>query len=192
MQFRSTLKGFEPTAVRRMLSWVAAEIGHPMRLLTRADFINRSRGASGRCYGVHRIAVRLTPRDITISFTRFGIDLTTHDRWELLVWITAHEIAHAHDFAESRKTNERSAEMQAKHVLEQFRAERVALLAAWCSEPAKRVAKPVPLVQERRQSKALDALSRWQRRLKLAQTKVKQYKRKAAYYEKALAAKRGS
>ncbi|MCH8970060.1 MAG: hypothetical protein IIA66_13205, partial [Planctomycetes bacterium] len=47
-----------------------------------------------------------------------------------------------------------------------------------------------PTLQENRAAVAQANLDNWLRKLKLAQTKVKKYRTKMRYYDKALAAKR--
>lgn len=82
--------------------------------------------------------------------------------------------------------------MQERPVLAAFREQRDSLLTEWMAAPAERPAKPKATPQEKRAAKASAALDRWQRKAKLAATKIKQYRRKVAYYERTfgIAAKR--
>lgn len=60
-----------------------------------------------------------------------------------------------------------------------------------CGFDMPRAAQPRPSVREQRAAKAAAALERWQRKLKLAQTKVRQYKTRVSYYQ-TVAARRGA
>jgi hypothetical protein len=72
--------------------------------------------------------------------------------------------------------------------VEEFRKARVELLAAWSTPLAERAAKPQPTAVERRAAKVTSDLDRWQRKLKLAQTKIRKLKQRAKYYERRAAA----
>jgi hypothetical protein len=48
--------------------------------------------------------------------------------------------------------------------------------------------RPKPSTIEKRQARAVEALARWQRKLKLARTKVRKLSRTVAYYQKRQAA----
>lgn len=124
-------------------------------------------------------------------------------RVKFLVDVVAHELAHRFLYLEgclsrksrryrtvSRGGSEHQTEWTRKRVTDVFDANVEALVAEWNRLPT-RLIKTKPTVQERRQKAVLDALERWRRKLKLAQTKVRTYQRKARYYEKAVAAKRG-
>jgi hypothetical protein len=113
------------------------------------------------------------------------------DRLEALVGVTGHELAHLQQYQEggNRLINEKGARWEEVRVLEAFRADRENLLAEWSKgkpiECVRRKAKPVESAADRA-LKAEVMLEKWQRRLKLAQTKVKTYRRKVRYYERSL------
>ncbi len=137
------------------------------------------------------------------------------DRVEGLVAVTAHELTHLRDYhdhrerqrarnellragnfpqplVKRRRSGERHTMHEERRVIELFRAQRDSLLAAWSEAPTERAVKPVATIQEKRATKAQSDLERWQRKLKLAQTKCRKLKQRVAYYEKSLAAKRGT
>lgn len=183
MKFQSTLKTIPSFAVRRMVSWIAKQIGYPVRLFQRAEFRSRSRAYSGRCHGKRWFGVRVCERTSAYPMvhSRFGFSHTFRDPWDALVSITAHEIAHCNDFRESGRTNERSAEMQEDQVWQVWLVQRDALLVEWLAEPA---ANSTPTAASPTKSRALvdlerneAALRRWKTKAKLAATKIKRYER---------------
>lgn len=137
------------------------------------------------------------------------------DRIEGLVAVTAHELTHLRDYSDHRerqrarnellragnypqpivkrrRSGERHTMHEERRVIELFRTQRESLLAAWSEAPPERPAKPQSSVQEKRAAKAQADLERWQRKLRLAQTKCRKLKQRVSYYEKSLAAKRGT
>lgn len=189
--------------LRRMVAWCCKQIGMPVRVVWQAQFRNRHMGYAGRaCYDSHRIVCSIGLAGFPMSpDDRPGMqNEAIADRIEALVALTAHELYHlaaryvpAHRQKTRRHERFASSEQATRHeevrVLRLFRAERDALIAQWSVEPEKRE-RPKLSIQEKRTAKAQAALDRWQRKAKLAATKVKQYKRQVAYYDKALAAKR--
>jgi hypothetical protein len=192
MKITNTLP-YPTHALRRMVGWVCRTLGMPVKRLRLATFARSRNQWGGLCYGRSRVGIRLGKNNrYPTSHTRFGVTHVWADDWEILVAITAHEIGHSYDFVDRGHTRERSADLQMRQVLDSFRASRDALLAKWLQEPASRATKPVAPVQEQRAAKAQKALDRWQRKAKLAATKVRQYKRRVSYYERTLAAKRAT
>lgn len=184
--------------LRRMVSWCFKELGLPVRYVKRAEFRNRADSYSGRAYWPARIVCSIGLKGFPIGPDgREGMDHETFaDRTEALIAITAHELAHLDQYRtktigvlKSRRRTEPVTRAREIKVLRTFRPLRETLLAEW-SEEAASTPKAVPSVQERRADKEAGKFAEWQRKAKLAASKVKKYKRQVAYYEKALAAKR--
>lgn len=178
--------------LRRMVGWCAKQLGYSTARL-RAEFRNRREWFSGHAYGGGRIVVSVSRTEFAepIKGRRHiaGVQVVYHDRMEALIGVTAHEIAHLCQYRDRRhKFAEHDAEWHAQRVLDAFRLGRDAWLAAWNEPPAEKPAKPKLSIAERRAEKAQADLDRWQRKLKLAQTKVKKLKRRVAYYDKRQAA----
>jgi ABC-type Fe3+-hydroxamate transport system substrate-binding protein len=72
-----------------------------------------------------------------------------------------------------------------------FRESRETLLADWLREKPQRPAKPKPSVVDRRAERAAELLAAWERRLKMAKTKVSKYRRKVNYYGAVAARRQG-
>lgn len=116
---------------------------------------------------------------------------TLFDRIENLVHVTAHEIFHLTQYEEGVRTGEASVDAIAIRILEEFRGNRDELLSEWNGVPAMAVPKPKKDLTEARAAKAIASLERWQRKLKMAQTKIRKYKRQVRYYERRQSAKGG-
>lgn len=131
--------------------------------------------------------------------------LPLEKRIDFLVRVTAHECAHLmlSRFGRSmpkdaqkphgrRKLvhggSEQQTEWHEKKLMALFEANRDALLAAWNEPVAERAKTTIP-ISEKRQAKVLSDLERWNRKLKLAQTKIRKLKKRAAYYERKAACK---
>lgn len=120
------------------------------------------------------------------------------DRWEALVSIAAHEIQHlAHDRRGAiggsirRSLKEGESRKAEEIALVAFRADRWNLLERWhlgvASDlrPAEeRIALARMVAVKRREDKARASLAAWERKLKTAQRKVKEYRAKVRYYDK--------
>jgi hypothetical protein len=194
--------------LRRMVAWCCREIGLPPKTIRDAKFGNKSSAWGGRG-GVHRIYVGIGP-DSAFPVEAFHYPGRTddaflgpriEDRLEALVAVTAHELTHCQEHQHLNSlpmirrlrrgwNSERKTMHNERQVLGAFRRQRETLLAEWSLATPKH-AKEKPSIQEQRAAKVEKALANWQRKLKLAQTKVKQYRRKARYYEGAIAAKSG-
>lgn len=189
--------------LRRMVSWCCRQIGLPVAKVRKVTFRNRKHGISGHCWS--------EAGDLVCSVSRAGTwftgtqQVSQRDRIAMLVDIVAHELAHRLLFVErsmtrksrrygtvSRGGSEQQANWFEKQVAKAFEADREALVAAWEKPRAVREAKPVLSVQDTRRERAEANMVRWQRKLKFAQNKVAKYRRQVRYYEKAIAAKRGS
>lgn len=193
---------WEDKFLRRMVSWCGQELGTPARLIRIAQFGQRSnRAYSGRAfYSQRRILVRIGPasRYPLQPDRRPGMcNVALADRLEALVAVTAHEIYHlaafydrAHKQTNGRRTSsEKTTRWFEAHVLLSFREKRAFLIEQWAAAgDADLVAPKKKSVVELRAELATRMLSKWERKLKLAKTKVAAYRRKVRYYDKRQAA----
>lgn len=123
------------------------------------------------------------------------------ERIKLLVELTAHEVGHLTQIVKPRrrgKYSEREVDWKADRVVEDFLEKREELIAAWGVPPvyATKPKKVQPTAQEQRYARTLKNLANWEKKSKLAATKLKKYRKQIRYYEKALgvdaeAAKKG-
>lgn len=181
--------------LRRMTAWCCRQLGDlKLRDVASVTF-RRSRGAYGGVARTHRRAITVcVGRPVEFpceSMThRNGHSMKLADRVEALVWVIAHELAHVMQALQRTGTrqqgghagSEMATEWHAKPVVEAFRAQRAALLAAW-EEPPAVALRPKPEPAQLRASKAEADLARWERKLKLAQTKVRKLRRRVLYYQ---------
>jgi hypothetical protein len=184
--------------LRRMAAWCCRQSGLPVRKLRRAEFRNRlARAYSGHADWSGRIVCSIGPaeRFPLREDHRDGMsNEVMADRTEALVAITAHEVEHICQYREGRDsklTERRRSEPATRahevRVLRLFRANREALLAEWSAEPAAKPAKPRPTRQQINEANTRKLLAAWERKLKLAKTKVSTYRRKARYYDRVAA-----
>jgi hypothetical protein len=177
-------------ALRRMVAWVCKQVGYRVSRLRRVTY-HRSRGGfSGLCHGSRHFGVRLGNLNYPVRHTRFGMTIDYADAWEVLVGVTAQESALCQQWLDSV----RSRGPGGFHFWsgQPFRQQRFPLHSEDVGDAAL-LALRSPLktsLQEKRAAKAEKMLAAWQRKMKLASTKVKQYRRKVKYYEGAMAAKR--
>ena len=185
--------------LRRMVSWCCRQLDLKVGYVNEANFRNRSR----RCYsgvacktrrgGRIVVSIAKTNELFPVKCRRRGpIQNEYADRIEALVGVTAHELSHLCQYQDERhKLVEHDSEWHEQHVLNAFRANRESLLSEWNDAP--KVTKKTSRqrsVQEKRADRVACHLQRWERKLKLAKTKVATYRKKTRYYEKAIAAKR--
>jgi hypothetical protein len=191
--------------LRRATSWVAKQIGLPIRRVREVVVRNRADSASGRAYWSMRVVVSIGRTGFPQPAYRYPgrtndafMIPAKADRLEALIGTLAHELTHLRQFdvirwkgavRKLKRTpgTERPTTFEERRVLELFKSQREELLTEWNIAPPEKVK---PSLQEQRRAKALRDLERWQRKLKLAQTKVKQKRRRLAYYDRAIAAKR--
>ena len=111
------------------------------------------------------------------------------DRTEALIEVLAHELIHLDHYCNQH--GDRHSRMEAFtvsesiKVLEAFRASRDGLLAGWSEAPAISAAfkPPIDKIAKRAEKAAAD-LARWERKLKLAKTKVRFYAKRVKYYSR--------
>jgi hypothetical protein len=180
--------------IRRMIAWCAKELDLPVRKIKAAQFTRPGKyGSRGAAWPSMRILVRVEREDRQLgSFERAGVTIPAMDGMGRTLWITAHEVAHLVQFSrrlmdrhKRKRDCEGFAERRTLVVYQRFAEQRDALLAHWNEPEAER---SKTSVVDKRAAKAQADLARWLRKLKLAQTKVRKYKRTVAYYEKRSAA----
>lgn len=188
MKIQSSLTGFQPWFLRRLTVWCCKQLEMPARGV-RAVFRN-SRSCWGGCARGWRRQITVCVGDAK-WFPKQAKELHVADRLECLVWVTAHELAHVMQYAQRTRTrlqggyggSEKSTDWHAVPIVEAFRAQRESLLAQWSAEPVMAI-RPVVSVTDRRARKARSDLERWQRKLRLATTKVRKLKLRVKYYAK--------
>jgi len=121
-------------------------------------------------------------------------------RVRALIDVMAHEIAHLTQW-EKRSArgqySETEANWKADRVLEAFAEDETGLTALWMELPRRdKEPKAKPSIREQRYERAKKNLANWERKARLAKTKLAKYRKQVQYYEKALdvdqiAAKRG-
>jgi hypothetical protein len=185
--------------LRRMVAWCCRQVDYKPSRVREAQFRNRTkRSYSGHAYGSRRIVASVGPdsRFPLKADDRPGMgNAAIADRLEALIVITAHELTHLHQYdgrigkLKSNGQTEADARWHSIKALESFRVNREALLAEWSLPLAERPAKPSTSVQEKRAAKAQADLDRWQRKLKLAQTKIRKLKQRVRYYDRVAASR---
>lgn len=182
--------------LRRMVGWCCQQIGMPVNSIALAVFRN-SRSSWGGCARSWRkqISVCVHP-----SERIWPQSCSTHEpgevfgsRVECLVAVTAHEAYHiAANLVDTHKqrtrgkglryqSSERTTCKEEMRVLRLFRENCVVLLTEWLQPPMTDGEK---VITDKRADKAKADLLRWQRKFKLAQTKVRKLKARVAYYER--------
>lgn len=154
---------------------------------------------SGRAYlSKKTISVRMSPDADSFPAETYkhrnGLYETLADRVEALVYVTAHEVAHHEQYIRQVKTrrggrpggSEVNTDRYAFQVLRVYRDNRDALLAKWSTTLTATIKpkKPKATAVEQREKNARDLLEKWERKLKLAKTKVAKYRKKVAYYDR--------
>jgi len=213
MNITTNHPGYPSHVVRRAARWAAKQIGldgKVLRTLTVEVGYRRCRmglGWGGWYRHSQRFVQVLLPRDrdhddwpTSMANNRAEREAgrDAHDEWELFVAILAHELEHARCFAIARDYAERkrlNSEPRVRAIdwraLLAFREARETLLAEWLREKPQRPAKPKPSVVDRRAARAAELLASWERRLKMAKTKVGKYRRKVNYYGAVAARRQG-
>lgn len=194
--------------VRRAVAWIAGEIGlrRRQRLTIKVGYRQRKRTGYQGWYrhGSRSVEVWIG-RDqtfpVSVGHTRQEAERTADDVIELFVNILAHELEHAraHQTANRGSTMGRRLNSEPRvraidyRVLQAFRQRREELLAEWMAAPVvtTRPARVQPTAVERHAHRAGELLAAWERRLRLAKTKVAKYRRRVAYYARAATASAG-
>jgi len=202
MKIKATHSGYSRDTIRRAVAWAAKQIGlepkHAKPLTVEVGYRRCQMGLGWGGWYRHRerLVQVLLPRDrdhddwptsMANNAEEKLAGRDAHDEWELFVAILAHELEHARCFAVARNRTERKRlnfEPRVRatdwRTLLAFRESRETLLADWLREKPQR---PKTSVVERRAERAGELLASWERRLKLAKTKVAKYRRKVKYYQ---------
>jgi hypothetical protein len=205
--------GYPAHVVRRAARWAAKHLGMEAKVLrTLTVEVGYRKSQSGLGWGGwYRHGQRLVqvllcrdraadeyPTSMAHNAEERSAGRDVHDEWELFVAILAHELEHARCYAVARNWEERARlnhEPRVRAVdwraLLAFRESRETLLADWLREKPQRPAKPKPSVVDRRAARAAELLAAWERRLKMAKTKVGKYRRKVNYYGAVAARRQG-
>jgi hypothetical protein len=187
---------FADTFIRRMVSWICKRIELSPRSIKDIRVTTCKRAYRGRAFPWTRsVLLRIGPASsFPVNEFRYCGNLVNaiDDRIEGLVAITAHELWH---IVQAGKVHGRALEAGAvwagnKAVIA-FREQRETLLAQW-SEVSTREPVQKPSIQEQRAAKLSASLLRWQRKKKLAETKIKKLKKRLYYYERVQAAMKAS
>lgn len=181
--------------LRKLVSWCCKQIDLPLSAVHGCQFTHCAALYRGRAWSSGRILCRISkpgmPYDGSYPHTAKYRGLvntptyTVNDRMEALVFLTAHELWHLVQYRRGHKAREAYNDTVAIGVLKTFRESRETLLADWTRE---RERKPAVPLTERRAAKVAADLARWQRKAKLAATKIRKLKKKLAYYDRKAAA----
>lgn len=138
------------------------------------------------------VCERSNSGDLMQKYTR-----TLRHRIDDLVAVTAHEVAHRMQYLEnsntrrSRKYNtvtsggsERRTVAHERIVKSKFMEQADQLIEQWSVPPQRTSAAARPSRKEKNEQRARAALKRWEKKLKLARTKVRKYKAAVARYER--------
>lgn len=211
MKITAKHHGYPPHVVRRASRWAAKQIGldgKVLRTLTvEVGYRKSARWKNGDTWGgwykhSKRLVQVLLGRNVSYptpaGHNRSEADRFANDEWELFVKLLAHELEHARAYSVAQTWEERARlnhEPRVRSVdwrtLLAFREARETLLADWLRERPQRPAKPKPSIVDRRAARAAQLLAAWERRLKMAKTKVRKYRRKVNYYGAAAARRQG-
>jgi hypothetical protein len=205
--------GYPTHVVRRAVRWAAKQVGLDATVLrTIAIEVGYRRSSHGGAWGgwYHHMGRRVqvlmpklgTEKIYPASMAHNAAEREqcrdANDEWELFVAILAHELEHARcyavtrDYAARKRLNSeprvRAIEWRA---LLAFRQNRDTLLADWLRDKPQRPTKPKPSVVDQRGERAATLLAQWERKLKMAKTKVAKYRRKVNYYGAVAARRQG-
>jgi len=166
------------------------------------SIFDRTGGETRRCFLVRVGAASRFPCNSTYARYQDMPEARLEDWQEAVVGLTAHELTHTHYAYQTgdRKGDELNCELVELDCIDLFRKSgRAVFEAAMLNEQqrcderlAREAAKQAPdAVAARRFAEASRALERWQRKAKLAATKVKKYARAVRFAEKAIAKAKG-
>lgn len=208
MKIITTHPEFPSHMVRRAVAWIAGEIGlrRRQRLTIKVGYRQRKRTGYQGWYrhGSRSVEVwigRDQPFPVRVGNTRQEAERMADDVIELFVNVLSHELEHArayqtasHNSTALRRLNsEPRVRFIDYRVLQAFRQRREELLTGWMAAPVEttRPAKVRPTPVERRAHRAGELLAAWERRLRLAKTKVAKYRQRVTYYARAATASAG-
>ena len=208
MKVEAKHSGYPNHVIRRATAWAAKQIGlegrHRQPLTIEVGYRKNRRG-HGSWGGWYRHTKRLVqvllprgpmgyPQSMAHGVAEREQGRDANDEWELFVAILAHELEHARAFAVARdwqeqaRLNHEGRVRSVDHrVLLLFRESRDTLIEEWTKPVAEFAPVERLTVVDRRAERAAALLSQWERRFKMAKTKVTKYRRKVGYYSKAAA-----
>lgn len=172
MRVVSELKDYDRFFLRKLLGWVCREVEVSHRKVKLVTFGPTNRIWSCRGNLLH-FKIELSPE---MQFPYRYRKETFADPVEFFVYMAGWLIGSA-----GRISPPKSA---AKICLTRFRKDRPKLFQAWIAPEKIRPKKPSLSLVETRKKKVEEALRSWERKFRLAKTKVAKYKKKLAYYEK--------
>lgn len=189
--------GFRDSFLRKMTLWICKQLKLSSRKVGLVEFKKRTRiGWRGFAFYENPYRVQISVGPLPYPYTGHSrgskpVTFTVNNELEMLIKVTAHELQHIKYRSERRHddNNEIDVQLQAVRVLKLFQEQQNELTTAW-QVPDKPKGKPATVsVVDRRAKAASDALAKWQRKAKLAATKVKKYKARVKYYERKAAEK---
>ena len=182
---------FPDPFLRKAVRWICRQLDYPYSHVWKVTVLNCSGSFRGWAYGAHNITVRIGAGfKRPLTFRWHGITATLGNRTDALILVLAHELCHLRQHARREfEERELGAEGEAVLILDDFRKDREALEAAWRQIPVRKAKVKPPLV-EARELHARELLTKWERKLKAAQNKVKKYRGKVRYYERRKAARK--
>lgn len=202
MRIKNTSR-FSYHFVRRMVTWACKEIGLDPKHLRKVRFTKAGGWCRGRAWDHGEILVRCGPDrpDYPMDWTHRGVELIVKDATAAAIYVTGHELQHIKNWTtringklldtvlrESHDLEPHCVRM-GKKVMLAFEDNREKLLAEWNKEPYVRAAAEAPpkkdIVAERFKKAKYD-LANWERKLKLAKTKVSKYRDKVRYYQRTI------
>lgn len=172
--------------LRRMIAWICRELDMPFRQFQAVSFGNRAKTFSGRYqYARNAVAtsISISPE---LSYPYSDARHKFNDRHDCFVAWTAEVLYAAHCGANGESVGvirNRLGQKKGRQALAAYRENYLALLITWYAAPKAKPTKTKPNIIEQRAAKTAEDLQRWQRKLKLAQTKVRKLKQRANYYQ---------
>lgn len=197
MKITDTTGHYSDRFIKKLIQFCCKTLGMPANWITRVDFRGRTDGyVCGRAWWGGRILIRFDKTNNgPHHWTRRVVDVQCPDLISTIVFVAAHECQHVmnyNDGSHNKLTKARDLEphcdRRGKFVMLKFLEKREALLKEWTGEPT--ILQETVVVEEVKPEpspkllKAQADLARWQKKLKLAKTKVKKYERKLKYHQK--------
>lgn len=188
-----------------MARWVRIELGLKANQVRNLEFKNARTTGTGSAYRWSRtIVVRTAKSNVKDLFHRYPItwgwahgaknlgSITLQDRWEALVHLTAHEMAHILMWDEVNTRKESRVERLAREVLYTFSMDKPSLIKEWVNVQVP-VPSEKPSVVERRASHAREKLAEWEKKYQTSKRQRKKWADKVKYYnnQAVAAAKKG-
>lgn len=186
--------------LRRLTSWCCKQTGCKVRDIKIAEFRNRSYGAcSGRAHlRIGRVFIAIGPADnFPVKPSRYPgrtsdafLSPPMKDRLDALVAVTAHEVTHIREWNTHCRRGERRTRLEERKAVAAFNEQRDKLIGQWMSPPPERKTKPTLTRQEKNEQRSRELLKNWERKLKMAENKVKKYRQKCRYYDRVAATRK--